>query len=122
MDSLALFAFLAFIIWLASQKSARASERRYELYRQMAEHPGAGADAVRELLDQEVRRREEEQRRGMNIAGLMTSGVGALMTAFLYYVAPDQPVWLIGLMPVLVGCILLVFALRAPTARGGAEH
>jgi hypothetical protein len=118
---LGLFAFLAVSAWASSRREQREMELRYELYRRMVEHPGPEADAVRALLAKDAEQRQEnaitEKRRG----GLVVLAVGIGFGTFLYYIAPDRPVYLLALVPTLVGLVILVsgFAMARRSKSGG---
>jgi hypothetical protein len=45
----------------------------------------------------------------MRLGGLITAAVGVGLAVFLYSLERDQPVFLAGLIPFLVGCALLFY-------------
>jgi cadmium resistance protein CadD (predicted permease) len=59
-------------------------------------------------------RHEEKQRRlrlkeGMQLGGLITFVVGVGLGVLVYFLFEDEPAWLVGLLPVLVGLVLFVY-------------
>jgi hypothetical protein len=118
---LGLFAFLAVSVWASSQRDQREMKYRYELYLRMVEHPGPVADEVRALLE-----RDAERRRAVEIAdkrggGFVVLAVGMGLGTALYFLVPGKPVYLVALVPALVGVVLLMSALRAPREAHGAS-
>ena len=91
---------------------------RYELYQRMIEHPGPVADGVRALLERDAERRQAAEIADKRTGGWVVLAVGIGLGIFLQYLVPDKPVYLVGLVPGLVGIVLLIGAL---TAKGGAR-
>ena len=107
-SAIAFFAFLAFVFWLGSRRQDQATQRRYDLYRTMMEHPGPGAEAVRQLVEEEERRGRELFARSSTLGGLVVIAVGVLMTIFFHMLVPGEPVLVLGLIPLAVGIIILL--------------
>jgi hypothetical protein len=71
---------------------------------------GGGAAALEIIREQDriaQRRRREDQRLG----GLATTAAGVGLLIFLRFIVPTQPVYLVGLIPLLVGVALLAHTL-----------
>jgi hypothetical protein len=115
---LGLFAFLAVSAWASSQRDQREMKYRYELYQRMVEHPGPVADEVRGLLERDAERRQAAEIADKRSGGFVVLAVGIGLGTALYFLVPDKPVYLVGLVPGLVGVVLLMNALRA---QGGAR-
>jgi cadmium resistance protein CadD (predicted permease) len=62
---------------------------------------------IREQEKNSVRRRLE----GMKIGGLVTAAVGIGLMVFLHGVEHEEPVYLVGLIPLLIGVALLLYPL-----------
>jgi hypothetical protein len=118
---LGLFAFLAVSAWASSRREQREMELRYELYRRMVEHPGPEADAVRALLTKDAQERQAKGMADKRRGGLVVLAVGIGFGTFLYYIAPDRPVYLLALAPTLVGIVILAsgFATARRSRSGG---
>ena len=110
---LGLFAFLAVSAWASSQRDQQEMKYRYELYQRMVEHPGPVADEVRALLDKDAERRQAAETADKRSGGFVVLAVGLGLAVALYFLAPGKPVYLVALVPGLVGVVLLIGALRA---------
>ena len=111
---LGLFAFLAVSAWVSSQRDQRELKYRYELYQRMVDHPGPAADEVRTLLERDTARRQAAEIADKRVGGFVVLAVGIGLGTALYFIAPGKPVYLVALVPGLVGVALLISALRAP--------
>ena len=81
-----------------------------ETLKRIAELKGDGADAVLAVMHEDERRAARRTREGLKLAGLICGGVGAGLFVFLQAIVPDMPVYLAGLIPLLVGAALLAYA------------
>jgi hypothetical protein len=77
----------------------------------MAEASGEGAKAAVELLREEERIKARKTREGMKIGGLTNLAVGIALMIFLRALVGNEPVYLVGLIPGLIGVALLTYAL-----------
>ena len=105
---LGLFAFLAVSVWVSSQRDQREMKYRYELYQRMVEHPGPVADEVRALLERDAERRQAAEIADKRFGGFVVLAVGIGLGTALYFLEPGKPVYLLGLVPGLVGVVLLI--------------
>jgi hypothetical protein len=85
--------------------------------------PGSRGSSGRKLLEQaggsdrsvvDLMRQEEEQQmrrrvEGLRLGGLITTAVGAGMMIFLRVLVGDEPVYVVGLIPLLIGLVLVVY-------------
>jgi hypothetical protein len=117
--SIALFSFLAVAAWSDARRREREAYYKSEALKKIAETQGAGA--VEFLREEALRRAEEKkdaarrQREGIKLGGLVTSAVGIGLMIFLWRLVDDEPVYLVGLIPLLVGVALLAYSyLLAP--------
>ena len=114
------FSFTAAMAWLGARRKEREAYYRSETLKKVAEGQGGGASAIELLREQEkidVRRRQE----GQKLGGLITIAVGIGMMTFLKVGLahdPDptaQQAYLAGLIPLLIGVVLLIYSyLLAP--------
>jgi hypothetical protein len=117
-----LFAFLAVSAWASSQRDQREMKYRYELYQRMLEHPGPVADEVRALLARDAARHQAAEIADKRSGGFVTLAVGLGLGLTLFYLVPTKPVYLVALIPALVGVVLLVEAMRARTRAQAADE
>lgn len=110
---LGLFAFLAVSAWTSSQRDQREMQYRYQLYQRMVEHPGPVADEVRALLERDADRRQAAEIADKRNGGVVVLAVGVGLGTALYFLVPGKPVYLVSLVPGLVGVLILMDAVRA---------
>lgn len=113
----ALFAFLSVASWAGIRAEERKTVERYALLRKVAEQPGESARLVLERLraedDRAAERRaaREFRRRREQIQGavvLIATGVG--LGTMVETLSDERGLWTVGLIPALIGAVLLVFA------------
>ena len=102
--------FLPVAVWTGHQKEERMAYYKAETLRRLAEASGEGAKAVIEFLGEEERLKRFKQNEGMKLGGLITLSVGVGLAIFLHAVAGEPGVYLVGLIPGLVGVALLIYA------------
>ena len=105
---LGMFTFFTIAAWLAKEKKTRELAYRHELYMRMVADPGPGAEAVRALIEQETRRREVQMIQATRTGGMLVLGLGVALGVFFYFTERQRPVFLVGLMPGVVGAVMLI--------------
>jgi len=108
---LAVIALTFLLIWPKYKGKALASFHRSELLRKIADSQGDAADKVLEMIRQEEAEAKIRRREGLKMGGLITAAAGLGVTAVLAVLVPDRPVWVIGLIPFLIGIALVVYVL-----------
>jgi hypothetical protein len=115
--AVALFTFLTVSHWISTRAAERRDRDRLALLRRVAEQPQPAAELMRELLrEEDARIREREHGRARQArrdglqAGAVLLAIGIGLSVFLYAVAPDEGVWTLGIMIVLMGGVLSTFA------------
>jgi hypothetical protein len=100
--------FAAVVVWLAARARERGDQLRNDTIRKIMES-GGSAPALEYM--REVERAERARiRNRVRLTGLVTIAVGAGLMAFLAAWVFGAPVYLAGLIPVLVGVALLIFS------------
>jgi len=115
------FSFVAVVSWVEGRRKEREAFYRNDLLKQLAQQPGPAADRVANLLQEEDRKAERQHREGLKLGGLIATAVGIGIMVFLrLLISEDEPVYLVGLIPLLVGATMLLYAyVLAPKADGG---
>jgi hypothetical protein len=110
--SIALFSFLSVAAWSDARRKEREEYYRSETLKKIAESSGEGAKAAIELLREQNRSLTKRRLEGMKLGGLITAVVGIGVMALLRGIVErsDGPVYLSGLIPLLIGLALLTYA------------
>jgi hypothetical protein len=113
--SIALFSFLSVAVWSDTRRKEREVYYKNETLKKIAESSGEGAQAAIELLREQNRTVTKRRLEGMKLGGLITAVVGIGVMALLRGLVRDEPVYLSGLIPLLIGLALLTYTfLLAP--------
>jgi hypothetical protein len=107
----AAFTLAVLTLWLEHQARQREANFRQETYRKMLEQPGGSVEAVRVLLREDEARRREEQAANARLGGMLAMATGVGISVVLYAITPAKRVFLVGLIPVLVGLVLFAQSL-----------
>ena len=108
--SIALFSFLAVASWSDARRREREAYYASETMKKIAETSGEGARSALELLREQERGAIRRRGEGLKLGGLITTAVGAGVMIFLHAIERDEPAYLAGVIPLLVGVALLVYA------------
>jgi len=107
--SIALFSFLAVASWSDARRRERETYYKSETLKKIAESSGEGAKAAIELIREQEKSAVRRRREGMKLGGLITAVVGIGVMALLRGLVPSEPVYLAGLIPLLIGLALLTY-------------
>jgi len=108
--SVALFSFVAVAAWSDARRREREAYYKSETLKKIIEKEGPGANTALELIREEERRENRRLVEGIKIGGLVTAAVGLGLFPLLRGIAPGEPVYLAGLIPLLIGIALLAYA------------
>jgi hypothetical protein len=103
--------FIPVTTWIDSQRKEREAFYKAETVRRLTESSGDGAKAAIELLREQDRMDRSKKREGLKIGGLINLAVGVALMIFLRALVGNEPVYLCGLIPALIGAALLTYAL-----------
>jgi hypothetical protein len=106
--AIAVFSWLAVVSWLDARRREREAYYKIEALKKLSETQGAGA--VLDHMREEERRAERRRQGGLRLGGLITLAVGTGMMVFLRALEHDRPVYLVGLIPLLIGVALLAYS------------
>jgi hypothetical protein len=107
--SVALFSFLAVSVWADARKKEREAYYRGETVKKIAESQGAGATSALELLREQHRIATLRTREGVKLGGLIMAAVGIGVMVMLRGLERQEPVYLAGLVPLLIGVAMLTY-------------
>jgi len=117
--SIAVFSFLTVTIWSDARRKEREAYYKSETLKKIAESSGEGARGAIELIREQQTSSAKRRLEGMKLGGLITAVVGIGVMALLHGLVRDEPVYLAGLIPLLVGAALLTYTfLLAPKEVG----
>jgi hypothetical protein len=106
--AVSLFSFIAVASWADARRREREAYYRSETLKKIAETQGG--QAVVDLIRDERRDELVKHREGLKLGGLITSAVGIGFMIFMSQMERKQPAYLVGLIPLLIGVVLLVHA------------
>jgi hypothetical protein len=106
---ISVFTFVAVASWSENRRKERETYYRHETYRKIMESPGSSTQAVVRLMRQEEMQQQRRRLEGLRLGGLITFVVGIGVMVFLYALIPDEAVYLAGVIPVLIGSVLIVY-------------
>jgi hypothetical protein len=116
----AVFTFVSIAAWADNRRKERESFYRHETYRKIMEHPGEATQPVVEMMRERERQRQLKRIEGLRLGGLVTSAVGIGVMVFLYFLTDEAPIYLAGLIVLLIGLVLMVhgfFIAKSPDDR-----
>jgi len=83
---------------------------RSEMVKKIAE-TGGGSAAAMEFIREDDRKQAQHARHAFNLGGMITFAAGVGLMIFLRSIIKEEPVYLVSLVPMLVGAVLVVYAL-----------
>lgn len=107
-SAVALFSFVSVAVWTDARRREREAFYKNETMKKLAESPD-GSTAAMTLLKEEARIDSRRKREGQRLGGLLTLAVGIGVWVFLLQLEPHKPLYMVGLIPMLVGSVLIVY-------------
>ncbi|HTR26100.1 MAG TPA: hypothetical protein VMI10_19150 [Terriglobales bacterium] len=108
--SISLFSFLAVASWSDARRKEREAYYAADALKKISESSGEAAKSAIEYLREQDRIDVRKRVEGMKLGGLITTGVGLGLMLFLHGINHDEPVYLVGIIPLLVGVALAAYA------------
>ena len=108
--SIALFSFLGVASWSEARRKEREAYYTAETLKKISESSGEGAKSAVEYLQEQNRSARQRRLEGIKLGGLITAAVGIGVMFLLHGLEREEPVYLAGLIPLLIGVALLVYA------------
>jgi hypothetical protein len=111
----ALFSFIAVVAWSDARRAERETYYKSEVLKKIAESEAPGAAAAIEFLRAQEISAATQRHAGLKLGGLMAAAVGASLIVVLKALVPASapPVFIVGLIPLLVGVVLLGYTYAA---------
>ena len=116
-----LFSFVAVAVWSGARYAERETYYHSELIKKAMESPSAaGLDYLRERDRENALRSARKTRSGIRLGGLIAVAAGVGLMVFLNQIAVsaaggERNVYLLGLIPILVGATLFGYSFFSPT-------
>jgi hypothetical protein len=101
--------FVAVMVWLGHRKNERTQFYRSETMKKIAE--SGSAAAALEYAREIERMGAGRTRSGLRLGGLITMAAGTGLMVFLHEIERQEPIYLIALIPMLVGGVMFLFSL-----------
>ena len=120
--SIALFTFLSVATFVESRRRERESYYRSETLKKIAESSGDGAKGAIELMREQQFTSAKRRIEGLKLGGLITAVVGIGVMVLLRGLVTDEPVYLSGVIPLLIGLALLTYAFLLAPKNGYREN
>jgi hypothetical protein len=108
--SIALFSFLGVASWADARRKEREAYYTAETVKKIAESSGEGAKAAIDYIHEQDRTTLKRRLEGMKLGGLISAAVGIGVMLLLRGLVHEEPVYLAGVIPLLIGAALLVYA------------
>jgi hypothetical protein len=108
--AISLFSFVAVAVWLENRRKERVAYYRSETLKKLTETAGPGSKAPIEYMREEEQISARHRREGIRLGSLITGAVGIGLMICLRGIAHEKSVYLVGLIPLLVGVALFVYA------------
>ena len=106
---IAVFTFISVAVWTENRRKERESYYKHETYKKLMEHPAESGAAVKSLLHQEALKEWRRRVDGLRLGGMITFAVGIGVMIFFYALVSNERVYLVGLIPALIGFVLMIF-------------
>lgn len=104
--AIAVFTMISISVWTEARRKEREAYYKNDMLKKVAEAQGPGAASALELLREETKIATERTRVGLKIGGLVVSAAGLGTMVFLKALIGDAPIYLSGLIVLLVGLAL----------------
>ena len=115
---MSVLAMIAVAAWADARRREREALYRSELFAKLAGQPVETVERLLTYMREEQARKEArgrvESRAALRLGGCVLVVVGASLSAFLFLLVRETPVWSIGLLPGGIGIVLLLFSFSGP--------
>ena len=109
-SGIAMFGFFAVASWADARRRERESFYRSEVLKKLADSGSDGSNAALEMFREQQRTTERNRRETQSLAGLILTAMGLGLMGLLKGVASHDGAWTAGLIPALIGAVLLIYS------------
>lgn len=103
------FTFVSIAVWSDARRREREAFYRSEVMKKVGESSGTVAATALEIMREQDRSDRRRRSESHKLGGFIVTAVGVGLMAFLRIVAPQEPAYAVGFVPLLVGIALLAF-------------
>jgi hypothetical protein len=104
--AIALFTMISVSSWASARQKEREAYYKSDMLKKIAEAQGPGAASALDLLREEAKIYSVRTKQGLKIGGLVCFATGLGVLTFLKALVTDEPVYLCGLIVLLIGVAL----------------
>jgi uncharacterized membrane protein YeaQ/YmgE (transglycosylase-associated protein family) len=104
------FGFFAIASWVNARRREREAFYRSEVLKKIAEAGSEASGAALEMFREQQRSSDRNRLETQRLSGLILTAIGIGVMALLRGVATNESAWLSGLIPALVGAVLLIYS------------
>ena len=108
--TIATFGFFAIASWVHARRREREAFYRSEVLKKLAEAGPEGSSAALEMFREQQRSSASDRLETQRLGGFIFAAIGLGLMALLRGVASNESAWLSGLIPTLVGAVLLIYS------------
>lgn len=101
--------WLGFVIWAGAKRREREAFYRSELLKKIIDSPSGSTQSVLDMVREEEREAQIRRREGLKLAGLILIAAGIGLGALLALLSRQEPAWIVGLLPALVGVAMFIY-------------
>ena len=102
-------AMIVLVVFFEEKRKTKQALYRSELLKKVAESQGDTADKIMEMIRQEELDAKIRKREGIKLGGLVTAAAGLGVIAVLFMLVRTHPVWIAGVVPLLIGLALFIY-------------
>jgi ferric-dicitrate binding protein FerR (iron transport regulator) len=113
-----MFSMISIVAWSDARRMERETYYRSELLKKAAESDASGAAATIEYLRTQEATASRRRNEAFKLGGLITAAAGIGLMIFLRLIVSETapPIYTLGLIPTLIGAVLLVYTYTSPRA------
>jgi len=106
----AVFTFVSVAVWTDNRRKERESYYHHETLKKALEQPGESSTRIFDEFRRAEIRQDRMRRDGMRLGGMITAVCGLGVMIFLGALVPGEPLYLAGIIPLLIGLVLMAYS------------